>query len=189
MKWGREIEGELKWGDIYVRSQLCTKNTTLLWFQYKLLHRILTTNTYVSKFTDSSPLCTFCGSNRETLLHLFVECEHIREVWFNMQEMIRNRLGCYISFTKRNIVMGLEDDEIPDQGSRVAIQRGILLGKYYIYRCKAGHGRINIADLKRFFDFYTRAEFSCVNKGRTEDNGNRYEKHEMLCLLSQKPLE
>ena len=59
IKWRNEIEGELNWPDIYWRFLKCTNNTTLLWFQDKLMHRILTTNTFVAKFTDISPLCTF----------------------------------------------------------------------------------------------------------------------------------
>ena len=193
VKWRNEIEGELIWDKIYQSFQSCTRNTTLLWFQDKLTHRILTTNTFVSKFSDSSPLCTFCGGNRETLVHLFVDCVEVQAVWVNIEHMIRDRLGCNIRLNKRIIVLGLDEDRLDGETGAVenrnAVQRLILLGKYYIYRSKAGNGRISVTDMKTFFDFYTKAEFSSLTYPRSEAEEKQYEKHKQLCLQSLESLE
>ena len=59
-----------------------TNDTTLRWFQYRISHRILATNEYLFnkiKIKDSK-LCTFCNIEPESLIHLFVECEHVENV-------------------------------------------------------------------------------------------------------------
>ena len=51
------------WGKYYVIPFRCVKDTTLSWFQYKILQRILTTNKfiyiYMIHYVDSST-CEFC---------------------------------------------------------------------------------------------------------------------------------
>ena len=59
-----------------------TNDTTLRWFQYRISHRILATNEYLFKIKiKDSKLCTFCNIEPESLIHLFVECEHVENVW------------------------------------------------------------------------------------------------------------
>ena len=59
-------------------------------FQYRLLHRALVLNThlYVWKMREND-LCTFCGKSRETLLHLFTQCEIIQELWLQSYEWVK----------------------------------------------------------------------------------------------------
>ena len=48
-------------------------------FQLKILHRILFTNSALFKMKISTtPLCTFCGLESETLEHLFLDCEYVK---------------------------------------------------------------------------------------------------------------
>ena len=51
-------------------------------FQYKILNRILFTNSKFFKLKlVESTLCSFCDKNKETLEHLFVFCEHSKAFW------------------------------------------------------------------------------------------------------------
>ena len=51
-------------------------------FQYKILNRILFTNSKLFKLKlVESPLCSFCDKNEETLEHLFVFWEHSKAFW------------------------------------------------------------------------------------------------------------
>ena len=99
-------------------------------------------------------------------MHLFADCVEVQAVWVNIEHMIRDRLGCNIRLNKRIIVLGLDEDRLDGETGEVenrnAVQRLILLGKYYIYRSKAGNGRISVTDMKAFFDFCTKAEFSSL---------------------------
>ena len=131
MKWSREL-GELDSSNIQMSFLSCTKNTTLLWFQDKITHRILTTNTFVAKFMDTSPLCTFCGNYRETLMHLFVYCEQVQCVWRNIEATIRRSLNCVITLNGRRILLHIDLGGSFGIEIKNAIQHLILMGKYYI---------------------------------------------------------
>lgn len=49
-----------------------TKDVQLRWFNYRIVHQIFATNTYLYKFgIADSELCKFCGYNAETLGYLF----------------------------------------------------------------------------------------------------------------------
>ena len=44
-------------------------------FQYKILNNVLYLNKLLFKFRKvTSPLCSFCKSAEETIIHLFSEC-------------------------------------------------------------------------------------------------------------------
>ena len=60
------------WEDVYSLTKYITKDTKLQVFQYQILHRYLVTNSklyiYGKKEHDR---CTFCDSDKESILHLF----------------------------------------------------------------------------------------------------------------------
>ena len=56
--------------------------TKLRSFQFKINHNFLYTNEKLHKVKISdTPLCTFCNSEIEILVHLFVECNKVTNVW------------------------------------------------------------------------------------------------------------
>jgi len=68
-----------QWKKIYTLPYLITKDTYLLWLQYRILHNILPTNSYLVKIqVCESNNITFCKNNKETIDHLFWLCEVIQ---------------------------------------------------------------------------------------------------------------
>jgi len=60
----------------------CTKETKLQAFQFKLLHRRIATNDYLYKIGISlTDICTFCEQKKESLIHLFWDCEFVQTFW------------------------------------------------------------------------------------------------------------
>ena len=52
------------------------KDNSLIWFQYKVIYRLIGVKHYLHKIgLSSSPTCILCHENEETLYHLFVSCE------------------------------------------------------------------------------------------------------------------
>ena len=49
--------------------------------QYKILHYIYPTNTYLSRFVEIDPKCEFCNIEEETIQHLFFECQYTAGFW------------------------------------------------------------------------------------------------------------
>ena len=66
---------------LYVLPFKLTKNTKLSMFQCKINHHILYTRDklFKAKITDSDS-CHVCES-KQTLEHLFVECQHVHSFW------------------------------------------------------------------------------------------------------------
>ena len=72
----------VNWKNTYSLVFLCTKETKLREFQFKLLHRRIATNDFLHKI-GLKPIdsCTFCGKTTESLIHLFWTCKHTRTFW------------------------------------------------------------------------------------------------------------
>jgi len=72
----------LDWKAMYKIPFLATIDTKTRIFRFKILHRILFTdsNVFKVKFVPS-PLCTFCGIESESPEHIFCECNCIKAFW------------------------------------------------------------------------------------------------------------
>ena len=69
----------LEWQEIYNLPFKVLLDTKSREFQYKILNRYLTTNSFLYKIRlTASPLCTFCGLESESLEHLFTACSFTR---------------------------------------------------------------------------------------------------------------
>ena len=92
MKWEKEfnLEVDSNWW----KTKKVTNDIQIRWFQYRIMRRILATNTFLCKIgiTDSE-LCTFCNEYPETLNHLFWECEYTSEIWEEIHEWIKELSG------------------------------------------------------------------------------------------------
>ena len=50
-----------------------------------------------------SKLCTFCNIEPESLVHLFVECEHVENVWHMLENWILVTCGFLLNYNKSEI--------------------------------------------------------------------------------------
>ena len=52
--------------------------------------------------------CAFCGMEKETVLHLFSECDFIKPLWVNLQIDVRNVLSSHSNdvVSSKNIILG-----------------------------------------------------------------------------------
>ena len=134
-KWKREFT-ELEDSDFsyfFQISKSCTKDTSLIYFQYKILHRILTTNTFLFKINyNDSPNCSFCNQFQETLTHLFFECKIINDLWIELFSWLSNRLENFnLSLYHKPQTILLGDKKISPLMNHI-----FLICKKYIYNCK-----------------------------------------------------
>ena len=77
-KWnevlGIEIE-KYTWEQFLTVCFKIVQENELIWFQYRLIHRILGTQRLLYKMgIVQSELCLMCQSDTETLKHLFYDC-------------------------------------------------------------------------------------------------------------------
>ena len=83
------LQGTFIWPLAYQLPFLCSLETKLREFQYKILNHILFTNSllYKIKMVDS-PLCSFCSMQDETTEHLFFHCDKVRLFWEELKVIL-----------------------------------------------------------------------------------------------------
>ena len=95
-KWVDEI-GSYQSGTLGIMRQI-TLSTSLQSLHYRLVNRILPTNTFLERagLSDSN-LCTFCQAAPETPGHLFVKCQTVQRFSRKIQALLRHRHGIDVS--------------------------------------------------------------------------------------------
>ena len=75
-----------------------TKDPKLLWFQYRINHRILGTNYLLKKMNIvADDTCTFCNNAPETVKHLFWNCIVTRNFFNELFTHIQNKCNLHLS--------------------------------------------------------------------------------------------
>ena len=142
-------KGMSKWKDLFDLSDKeckniillafkCTINTKLQWFQYRIVNKILCTNSFLYKIGKAeSSLCTFCGRHEETIVHIFWECENIQTFLSLVEDYCFNNLHCGLHLGKKELILG----DTRDKSCRNLI---CLQIKYYIYSMRCMKKDVNV---------------------------------------------
>ena len=111
------------------------QDSTLQWFQTRLIHRILPTNKYlkICKIKDTD-LCTFSCGEVETLEHLFWECNIVNLFWNGLVTTLKeNCFNCArLQLNAEIVLFGCRDNFVSDKSFDFIL----LYAKFYIYKCK-----------------------------------------------------
>ena len=153
-----------------IKGQI-TLSITLL---YKTLHRIVYANSLLLKCKlKETELCNFCNEIKETILHIFRECNIVKGLWLEMAEILKHKCNVYIPISAQHIILGSD-------GLDYSINLFIVLIKYYIYSCRFSGQKRCLSDviniLKRTYEteiqsvsFYQTPairEMNCEEMGR-----------------------
>ena len=151
-KWNNTISLELDnetdadWRTAYILAARCTKSTMLINFQYRLLHRILPTNMFLTKIgIKQDPNCSFSNISIENLAHLFWQCEKIKLFWQSLTDHLQKHQLIPRNYPKNMAVfLGLKLDT-----SKFSLQLNFcfLLARHYIWCCRSSK---KIPQLKGF---------------------------------------
>ena len=58
------------------------------------MHRALVTNKHLFRWgIKSSNACTFCETEKETYLHLFIECKYVQNLWNSVTSYMNSEYG------------------------------------------------------------------------------------------------
>lgn len=128
-KWSRDLHinnDEKWWLKQYQNGMTCSKDTKLLWFQFRLCHRIIGTNSFLFNIGVSpSPACSFCGESPESILHVFVECQFTRVFWQEFAQIF----FAHETLSPVTIIFGIAYEHS-------ALNLILVLAKYHIYNQK-----------------------------------------------------
>ena len=105
-----------------------TKNCKLQWFQYRIINRILGTNSFLFKIKIvNSKMCTFCQREEETIEHILWECEYVQAFLNEFELYVEQKTNLQLVFTKKSFILGILE-------INKGIQNTLILWlKYYIY--------------------------------------------------------
>jgi hypothetical protein len=110
IKWENELNLNVDrcWWKIHNQIIFKTsKDVQMQWFQYRIVHRILSTNVFLKKIgIIQSDLCSFCKLYPETITHLFWECIFVEELWDALFQWINDQLGLVIDVNIVDILFG-----------------------------------------------------------------------------------
>ena len=144
-KWNELFDfDDHTWERIFKISFKSTKNTKLQWFLYRVVHHILTTNSFLFKIKlVGSPLCTLCNSEFETITHLLWECREVQQLFSNF-EILLDALTIPFSFNKESLLFGLLKH---DSRYNICDNEILLIIKQYIYRIRCQHKSLSLHGL------------------------------------------
>ena len=84
---------QFNWKNIYFLIRNTTLDTKARMFQYKVLHNILCANKMLFKLGKvTSPRCSFCKLQDETVMHLFYAYLIVKELWNQLKFILSNNL-------------------------------------------------------------------------------------------------
>jgi len=89
-KWERIYKRTFKWDKIWqsqIKSKASLKAKQLHW---KMLHHAIFTEHKLNLIGYSDGLCTFCKSQRETVIHLFWSCINAKAIWESIIPVIES---------------------------------------------------------------------------------------------------
>ena len=106
----------INWKAGYILPFRCTKVTKLIIFQFKLLHRRLATNDFLNKIgLRENDVCTFCGREKETLIHLFWTCTETLSFWEDFRNWLtENQIVLKNNSLSPELILGLRSDAFFD---------------------------------------------------------------------------
>ena len=116
-------------------------------FQYKLLQRAIITNTtlYQWKMVESKN-CSLCNQEEETVIHLFIECNQVQQLWKQLQTYLQDTFQTVqIVLSKKGIIL----NEISEP-SHKGVNFICLLTKQFIYRQRCLKQTMNFLTLKTY---------------------------------------
>jgi len=152
-KWNTELDVEPEstvtiWKYAYKIAMKASDDTNLRYFQYRILHRILTTNRYLKIIgLKNSDLCTFCNEEAETILHLMATCKYVKNIW---QSICNWFVKCgYLQLNHLNesdIILG-------SQYMDGIINQIIIIAKFVIYRSKIKNKTPTFAMIKAYLRY------------------------------------
>ena len=138
--WSRQLEcaiGANEWTNSFASARFCTKDTKLISFNFRFLHRNITTNQFLKKINLSdNDKCTFCNKEIEEIEHLFYDCLVTENFWKLLVEWIQT-YDPNFRITRKDVFLGNNNfDDL--------INFLILLAKYVIYRSRCASKNPNL---------------------------------------------
>ena len=132
--WENLLEQNLNWNKT-CKNLSKIKESKLKWFQIRICHRILVTNSILMNMgITENNTCNFCLNERDTVLHYLWKCVHVKMFWQDFERTLKNECAhCdRLSMNPILILFGNDGKNTTDDGFDFIL----LNAKYYVYKCR-----------------------------------------------------
>ena len=141
-----QIDNKEIWNNIYQICFYSVRDNNVIWFQYRILNKILGSKDYLKKLkitTDN--MCSFCGKYEENIDHLFNKCKEVTSLWTNIERWIKNKLGVNITLTTPMKILGylIRDENF------WPLNLVLIVTRRYIFWCSKNNFHLNIYFLQK----------------------------------------
>ena len=127
---------------------------TLKDFQFEINNKILVTKTFLHKIRKvEDNLCSYCKREPETILHLYVECDKVKEFWQPLHIWLMQNVNISINLDKNCIFFSY-------QGKCILKNYIMVVAKHYIYKNKFSAKQLNINSFISFISML-KVKFQC----------------------------
>ena len=174
MKWRDELgndfcESLIDFGKQHLNIFKVTNVPKYRSFQYRLLQRGIVTNIQLHKWKMiSTDLCSFCNDNRETVIHMLVECSVIQQIWQKVYQYCFDVYATKVDINARAIIM----NKIHPVAGHVT-NFICLIAKQYIYRQRCLGKSIKFVELKALIESIQNVEKYIAIKNDNLSKHNR----------------
>ena len=109
--WNNTLNTDnIDWKKIYKIPFKTTNDTSLQNFQYKINLGILPTNSLLLKYNlKNTDICDQCQTSKETLFHLFWECQVTQTLWNNLQDFLKTK-NITVRLTPTSAILGTSNE-------------------------------------------------------------------------------
>ena len=146
-KWNRELYCQLDeklWSKIFTTCFKVIYDNDIIWFQFRIIHRILATQELLYKMSiKAEQKCLLCNEVPETLIHLFCQCPNVKSLWKDLTNWVYQSTNTKLDLATTEILLGyLKSDYY------IPINVLILGTKRYIYSASRNNYNIEFSSLK-----------------------------------------
>ena len=151
-RWNNEL-GNIEYEDILssiTNINKCTIEMRLRNFQFRLMWKAIITNVQLKHYkirTDN--LCSRCNQHKETIKHLFVECEKVKSLYLFVATLSNQ----VIQLDAKSILF--DNVVVKPEAAENTI---ILITKQYVYRCRCMGQKIRTLALSNYIQMYQKIE-------------------------------
>ena len=158
---------EKDWKFIYQNCFKTVEDNDLVWFQYRLLNRILGTNEYLVKIKQKvNANCSFCKKETENITHLFIECNFVKKFWTDLKRNLHFSLGVDLNINPSDIIFGI----LGSNNKKTIINLIILAAKSFIFKASRSNGQLSQQTFGSFVkEIYLSQEYASKLKDKHTD--------------------
>ena len=146
------LNPDTDWSNLLTKCHTAPVNNKIKELQYRILMRYVSTNSLLYKMNIvTSPSCTFCMLEIESIEHLFCDCFIVKNLWFFVFEKWNEKMNCSLSPLKEICILGkLSKSQYNSKDWALYILT--LIVKYYVMQCRYNSTDISHIGFVRMFE-------------------------------------